>query len=320
MVGNHDAYILRVRYSDRWAVRRRSSSIAVDCRVSCSSLRADECGEMASPLQTLSAEEVLRIHDELVRDFAASGDPIGQMGLRSRALLESAVSRQQTGLGDTIKFPEPLGSAATLAFGICCDHPFVNGNKRTALVAMLVHLDKNRLCIRDASVRESELYQLMLSIADHTIGSRPDPRRPDKARRRRDPDEEVSALRQWLSERVGSLSRGEWRVTYRQLRQFLARFKITLDNPHSNRIEVFKTEQVVSRVFRRVRERQTRLGTIGYRNEGTEVSFKDLKNLRQMCELTEEDGVDSDAFYGGADVVDTFINKYRTVLRRLAKT
>ena len=30
------------------------------------------------------------------------------------------------------------------AFGICCDHPFHNGNTRTALVTMLVHLDNNQ--------------------------------------------------------------------------------------------------------------------------------------------------------------------------------
>ena len=63
-----------------------------------------------------------------------------------------------------------------------------------------------------------------------------------------------------------------------------------------------------------------RLGAIGYRDEGTEVSFRDLKQLRQVCGLTEADGVDSDAFYDGTAVIDAFVNRYRTVLRRLAKT
>jgi hypothetical protein len=62
------------------------------------------------------------------------------------------------------------------------------------------------------------------------------------------------------------------------------------------------------------------MGRIGYRNEGTEVSYKDIRTVREMCGLTEKDGVDSDAFYHGADVVDSFINKYRTLLRRLGRT
>src|SRR5205823_1027572 len=130
-----------------------------DFEIECNVVRID----LENPhLQTLSVEEVLRIHEILVADFAATGDPVGQMGVRSIGLLESAVNRQHSGHGQTLKYPDSLGNAATLAFGICCDHPFVNGNKRTALVATLVHLDKNNLCLHDTS--QSDLYRLMLSI------------------------------------------------------------------------------------------------------------------------------------------------------------
>jgi len=76
-----------------------------------------------------------------VADFAGTGDPIAPPGVRSMTLLESAVSRQHTALGGRLKYADPVSSAATLLYGICSDHPFHNGNKRTALVAMLVHLD-----------------------------------------------------------------------------------------------------------------------------------------------------------------------------------
>ncbi|MCA1563402.1 MAG: Fic family protein, partial [Acidobacteria bacterium] len=158
-------------------------------------------------LETVSVEEILRIHQVLVADFAATGDPIGQMGVRSIALLESAVGRQLAGQGQMLKYADPLGSAATLAFGICCDHPFVNGNKRTSLVALLVHLDKNNLCLHRTS--QNDLYQLMLAIADHSIGLRPDPRRRDRPVPRRKADEEVAAVKSWLTDRVERVRRGE---------------------------------------------------------------------------------------------------------------
>jgi hypothetical protein len=44
------------------------------------------------------------------------------------------------------------------------------------------------------------------------------------------------------------------------------------------------------------------------------------KEIRRMCSLTEQDGVDSASFYAGADMVDAFVNQYRTVLRRLARS
>ncbi len=183
---------------------------------------------------------------------------------------------------------------------------------------MLVHLDKNHLCVRSAS--ESDLYQLMLSIADHTVGVRADRRRPDKLHARRDPDEEVAAIRDWLKRRVGPLKKGERPVTYRQLRQILSRFRVSLGASNSNRVDVLKEYEIPGGLFRRARTEQKFMGKIGYRNEGTEVSFKDIRAVREMCDLTERDGVDSDAFYDGADVVDAFINRYRTLLRRLART
>ncbi len=273
---------------------------------------------MSNGVQTLSVAEVLRIHEVLVRDFAETGDPIGPMGLRDIGLLESAVNRQHSGFLSAQKYREPLGSAATLTYGICCDHAFVNGNKRTALVAMLVHLDKNNLCLH--SVKESELYQLMLAIADHSVGVRPVSRRLDRASTRRRSDEEVEAIREWLLGRATKVNRGERLITYRQLRRILSRFDIQLGTPHSNSVDVTRLETIETAFLRRRKTQVRRLGTIGYHDEGAEVSLKDLKAVRRMCQLTEQDGVDSDAFYGDADVIDAFVNRYRTVLRRLART
>jgi death-on-curing protein len=115
-------------------------------------------------LATLSVEEVLRIHEILVADFAASGDPISPPGVRSQALLESAVGRQFTGSRNALKYPRPIENAATLLFGLVNDHPFHNGNKRTGLVAMLVHLDKNRLALFDT--RQDALYGMVLRVAE----------------------------------------------------------------------------------------------------------------------------------------------------------
>jgi len=54
-----------------------------------------------------------------------------------------SVYRQLTGYEGRYKYPLPLSNAAALVYGLCCDHPFYNGNKRLALVALIVHLDRN---------------------------------------------------------------------------------------------------------------------------------------------------------------------------------
>jgi prophage maintenance system killer protein len=267
---------------------------------------------------TLSAEEVLKIHEILAADFARGADPIAPSGIRSLDLLQSAVSRQLTGSGGVLKYPGPVDNAATLVFGICLDHPFHNGNKRTALVAMLVHLDKNRLCL--FGTNQNDLYKLLLGVASHSLGFRPDPRRPDKEPPRREADAEVADISDWIGKRVERLQRGERQITFRNLRVALERFGYSLGSPHNNTLDVLKRDETAAGFLRKASVRMRRIGSIGYRDEGTVVSLKDIKKVRVMCQLTEEDGVDSAAFYNDDAVIDTFVNHYRTVLRRLAKT
>jgi death-on-curing protein len=270
-------------------------------------------------LETLTVEEVLNIHELLAADFVESHDPISPPGVRSSALLESAVHRQWSSHGGRLKYPDAIPNAATLVFGICCDHPFHNGNKRCALVAMLAHLDRNGLCLYGVS--QKDLYLFMLSVADHTIGLRGDPRRHDGGHSRRRADDQVDAISGWLKRRVQEVKRGDKPIAFRNLRQILVGFGFEFGTISSNKVEVMRVEiQKPSLLRREAREVRRRVGWIGYRDEGTDVSVKDLKDIRRMCYLTEADGVDSDAFYNGTAVVDSFVNRYRTVLRRLART
>jgi death-on-curing protein len=59
-------------------------------------------------LKTLTVEDVLAIHETLVSDFAATGDPISPPGVKSLDLLHSAVHRQHTGYEGKMKYPDPV--------------------------------------------------------------------------------------------------------------------------------------------------------------------------------------------------------------------
>ena len=95
---------------------------------------------------------------------AAHGEQLAQhgggTGVRDAALLESALARPQNlvAYGD----PDAADLAAAYAFGIARNHPFVDGNKRTALVVCETFLGLNgyRLAATDA-----ELVVLFLALA-----------------------------------------------------------------------------------------------------------------------------------------------------------
>jgi death-on-curing protein len=84
----------------------------------------------------LTLDMVLAIHDEQLAVFG------GGTGMRDLGLLESALARPRNRY-----HYDPdcgvFGLAAAYGFGIVCNHPFVDGNKRTGLLAMNAFLDLN---------------------------------------------------------------------------------------------------------------------------------------------------------------------------------
>lgn len=263
-------------------------------------------------LETLSFEEVKGIHELLVEDFQNSKDPIDPPGMRENgALVESAVNRQHVGFGGDLKYPDPITNAASLCYGVCCNHGFHNGNKRAALVSLLCHLDKNNLTLRE-NIDQDDLYRLMIKIAAHRFA----PRRSvhDTS------DVEVFEIAKWLSGKTRRLKKGEKVVTFRELRKILREHDIHLENPKNNYIDVVKYEWKKKHLFAKKERTGRRVAHIPYPREGMEVGKRVLKNVREQCGLTEKDGYDSDMFYGAETSICKFIVKYKKTLKRLAKT
>jgi death-on-curing protein len=267
-------------------------------------------------VQVLNKDEALRIHERVCKDFAETDDPVGMGGVRDQGRdLESALHRQHTGIGDTLKYPTAVGSAATLTFGLCCGHPFHNGNKRTALVCMLAHLDKNGMTL--VGVKQRDLYRMIKEVATHSLGVRVPRRRKAQSYTKREADLEVAEIAKWLEENVRHLERGERVITYRQLRKILSRFGLTMENPRNNKIGIY--QEKTKTVLLKKRTEKHRIATIGYPGDGRVVNLNTLKRLRRDCKLTTEDGCDASSFYEGTDVIDAFINEYRAILRKLAR-
>jgi death-on-curing protein len=92
----------------------------------------------------LSVSAVLAIHREVL---AAHG---GGAGVRDQTLLESAVAAPQATYGGIPVMSDTIEVAAAYLFYICRNHPFVDGNKRTALASCLVFMERNGLLASDA--------------------------------------------------------------------------------------------------------------------------------------------------------------------------
>jgi death-on-curing protein len=121
---------------------------------------------LSKTLKYLTVEAVKAIHREVL---AVHG---GAAGIRDETLLESAVAAPQATMMGQPLISDPIEIAAAYLFYICRNHPFVDGNKRTALAACLVFLDANQLS-PIAKLPVDDWEKLMLDVAaikiDRTI-------------------------------------------------------------------------------------------------------------------------------------------------------
>ncbi|HSD16712.1 MAG TPA: type II toxin-antitoxin system death-on-curing family toxin [Thermomonas sp.] len=102
----------------------------------------------------------LALHD---RQLSEHG---GGEGVRDEALLESALARPQQLFAYGNPPPDLAALAASLTYGLARNHPFVDGNKRTAAVACELFLMLNGATLQADNL---ELYPVYLSLAEGSL-------------------------------------------------------------------------------------------------------------------------------------------------------
>jgi death-on-curing protein len=109
-----------------------------------------------------TVEAVKAIHREVLQ--AHGGSP----GIRDEGLLDSAVAAPQATMMGKPMFREPVEVAAAYLFYLCRNHPFIDGNKRTALATCLVFLSGNGLLSQE-KLDVDAWEQLVLDVAASRI-------------------------------------------------------------------------------------------------------------------------------------------------------
>jgi len=108
------------------------------------------------PLVYLSVEQVLLLH-EIALKYGG-----GAKGVRDEKVLESAVMAVQATFEGKLLHETIEEVASAYLYYLCQNHPFADGNKRTAILAALSYLDWHEVTLK-ASV--SELEHLVLSVS-----------------------------------------------------------------------------------------------------------------------------------------------------------
>lgn len=104
----------------------------------------------------LTLAEVVEIHADQIKRYGGSD------GVRDMTLLSSAVAMPYASFSGSFLHTDIYEMAAAYAFHICRNHPFIDGNKRTALASALVFLELNGISLLD---NKGKLYDAIISLA-----------------------------------------------------------------------------------------------------------------------------------------------------------
>lgn len=103
----------------------------------------------------LGLDEVLAIHHDQIERYG------GSHGIRDLELLISALARPQATFAGSDLYPDLFSKASALAHSLILNHPFVDGNKRTAIVSTARFLFINGFKLK---MSDKELINLPLKI------------------------------------------------------------------------------------------------------------------------------------------------------------
>ena len=107
-------------------------------------------------MKILSRQQVLFLHRQLLQTYG------GTEGIRDEGLLDSALMAPFATFDGKYLYPSIQTKAARLGYGLVCNHPFVDGNKRIGAHAMLVFLALNGV---ELDYTQQELIDIILSVA-----------------------------------------------------------------------------------------------------------------------------------------------------------
>jgi death-on-curing protein len=108
----------------------------------------------------IELRDALNIHDILIDKFG------GSRGVRDLGLLESALHRPFATFENQELYPSPIEKAAAVLESILINHPFIDGNKRTAYVLMRLMLLEGGY---DINAKQDEKYYMVTTASTGEI-------------------------------------------------------------------------------------------------------------------------------------------------------
>lgn len=259
----------------------------------------------------LGYDDILIAHYLICDYFETNYQQTSIYGVRDLTLLGSAIGRQKTSFGGCVKWKTLYEYCATLFFGLVKNHPFHDGNKRTALLALLYQLQQSKR-VPDASQKEFETLTVRVAesglekYSNYNSFCKPGLKKEDSA---------VYFIADFLRKKTRILNSSYKPLTFFEFNAILKQYDCFMDNPSGNYINVYKT--ITKRCFIFKKTFSSRVLQIGFPGWRKQINQKAFKETLKALDLTPDRGFDRKVFFENAEPLYKLIYDFEGPLRRL---
>lgn len=256
----------------------------------------------------LSEYDVMLAHYFLSDYFLDEGESV-RFGILNFNMLSSAVNRQKVSFDGQEKWTTPFQKVATLVFGLTKNHAFNDGNKRTALLSMLLALKNAN---RQACCPKKDFETLLIRIAANEL-----PLYKEFRKYCKNADAEVLFIADFIRRRTRKITKEYHSITFAEFNTKLKAFNVWLNNPQGNTINVYQKKSRKMFLNLHSKSQDERILQIGFKGWKCQINPKAVRSVLESAGLTAENGVDSRVFYYGDTPEYKLIEEYYPVLKRL---
>lgn len=114
-------------------------------------------------MKRLTQSQILKMHSLIIQKTGGSD------GVRDKGLLDSALKQPFQSFDGEDLYKTVQAKAARLGFSLIKNHPFIDGNKRIGVLAMLVLLEMNGILVQ---CTDEELIELGLGVANNLLSDK----------------------------------------------------------------------------------------------------------------------------------------------------
>ena len=264
------------------------------------------------PSSLIQYKDVLKAH-YFICDYFEVDELSSIYGIKDVNMLCSAVARQIVEFRGIRKWNDDFEIAATLFFGLVKNHPFHDGNKRTALLVLLEQLRRMGYTPR---VDQQSFEGMTLLVAESNW------ERLFSEKERRFAYDDTDSVIRAIARKLRKMTRpieGRFRpVTYFELANSLAKFDIVFKNPHRNTIDIFRRKPHVNFLGMKTSKMdEMRICNVAFPGMKRQVGRETLKEILKKIELDLKHGFDRACIFSDAEPLYKLIQDYEGPLSRL---